>query len=249
MKSASTATFILVHGAWHGSWCWDKVKSLLERDGHTVVAPDLPGLGQDRTPIDECTFEGYVARITQEIDQASEPIILLGHSLGGTTISQVAENCPDKIALLVYLTALLPIDGYSAMNMLSTTTTSENKLLSCIESDAQSMRLTEAALPFFYHDCSPDDLAAAHRQLRPQAFAPISAPLHLSARFTGVPRAYITCATDRVLPFPLQEDMAASCTLVRSLPGGHSPFFAQPELLAEHLTELAQSRLTARNLA
>lgn len=241
MKSAATATFILVHGAWHGAWCWEKVQSLLEREGHTVVTPDLPGLGEDQTPIEACTLKSYVARITQVVDQVTGPVILLGHSLGGTTISQVAEQRPDTIALLIYLTALLPSDGISAMDQLGAALTPENELFRLIETDAQSMRLTEAALPFFYHDCAPEDLATARGHLRPQALAPMAAPLQLSARFARVPRAYITCTADRVLVPAMARDMAASCALVRTLPSGHSPFFACPDLLVKHLADLAHT--------
>ncbi|HKI75494.1 MAG TPA: alpha/beta fold hydrolase, partial [Pseudomonadales bacterium] len=88
--------FVLIHGAWHGGWCWNKVIPFLEERGHTVAAPDLPL---------EQPFEAYVDTALAAIDEASGPVILVGHSLGGVVITQVAERVPQKIERLVYVTA------------------------------------------------------------------------------------------------------------------------------------------------
>ncbi len=105
------ATYVLIHGAWHGAWCWDKVVSLLKMKGHRVEAPDLPGHGKDRTPIGEVSLEAYAEKICKVLDAELEPVILVGHSMGGIAISQAAEYLPDKIETLVYLTAFLLRDG------------------------------------------------------------------------------------------------------------------------------------------
>lgn len=72
-------TFVLIHGAWHGGWCWDKVVPLLEQAGHVAVAPDLPSHGADRTPVAEVTLDAYVARVCEILDAQPEPVVLLGH--------------------------------------------------------------------------------------------------------------------------------------------------------------------------
>src|SRR5260370_40737879 len=108
------STYLLVHGAWHGAWCWRKVVPLLEKVGNGWLAPDLPGHGQDSTSLAYVTLEAYVSRLLPLVDAAPEPVILVGHSLGGTVISQVAEARPEKVRLLVYLSALLPRAGESA---------------------------------------------------------------------------------------------------------------------------------------
>ena len=84
------STYVLVHGAWHGAWCWHKIVARLEARGHTVVAPDMPGHGMDRTPIEQVTLEDIAARLTSIIDAQDEPVVLVGHSYGGTMISQAA---------------------------------------------------------------------------------------------------------------------------------------------------------------
>src|SRR5215469_18131144 len=104
-------TFILVHGAWHGGWCWHKVAQRLAAKGHRVEAPDFPGHGRDETPIADVTLESIVARICETIDRQSEPAVLVGHSYGGAIISQASELRSAKVAMLVYLTAILASDG------------------------------------------------------------------------------------------------------------------------------------------
>ena len=107
------STFVLIHGAWHGGWCWDKLTPLLEQAGHRVIAPDLPGLGKDKTPLAEVTLQTWVDYVGQILEGQPEPVILVGHSRGGIIISQVAESHPDKIKTLVYLAAFLLRDGES----------------------------------------------------------------------------------------------------------------------------------------
>ncbi len=190
MSSRST-TFVLIHGAWHGAWCWQKLRSLLTLAGHRVLAPDLPGLGQDRTPLAAITFASYVERVIDLLDRTHEPVILVGHSLGGMTISQVAEERPEKIRWLAYLTAVLPRAGESASSILDAMGP-DQALFSCIESDEKSMRLRlPESLPFFYHDCLPEDSRLAEKLLRSQALLPLAVPVALSQRFAGVPRAYL----------------------------------------------------------
>ncbi len=105
------SNYVLIHGAWHGAWCWDKVVPLLEKEGHKVEAPDLPGHGNDKTPIPEISLQAYADRVCEILDAQSEPVILVGHSMGGVVITQAAENRPEKIKKLVYLTAFLLQNG------------------------------------------------------------------------------------------------------------------------------------------
>src|SRR5664279_2862075 len=99
------SAFVLVHGAWHGGWCWDKVVARLEAMGHTAAAPDMPGHGDDKTPIAGVTLEHLVQRVCETIDAQSEPVVLVGHSYGGAMITQAAERRADKIKSLAYVTA------------------------------------------------------------------------------------------------------------------------------------------------
>lgn len=236
-------TYILIHGAWHGSWCWRKVVPSLLAAGHTVLAPDLPGLGLDRTPPSEATFYAGVARVLDLIDSASGPVVLVGHSFGGMMISQVAEERPDKIRWLVYLTAFLPQSGESAFDVQSRLPGRDTPYIQSLDISDSQVHLNLNSVPaFFYHDCEPDDVRLAQKLLRPQPLGPFNTPVELSQNFEGVAKVYITCAYDRVISPQAQEALyrATPCDHILWLPSGHSPFWSVPMRLAARLQALAQ---------
>src|SRR5438874_7052929 len=95
----------------HGGWCWELVAPLLKAAGYQVDAPDLPGCGEDPTPPQNVTFADYVRRIAETVRGRPGPVLLVGHSMAGGAISRAAEEAADQVAVLVYLTAMLPKDG------------------------------------------------------------------------------------------------------------------------------------------
>ena len=103
--------FLLIHGAFHGAWCWHKAIPELEQRGHHAQAIDLPGQGQDQTPLAKVTLDTMVDRIVAALADLPEPVVLVGHSLGGMAISAAAEKAPERIKTLVFLAAFLPRDG------------------------------------------------------------------------------------------------------------------------------------------
>src|SRR5688572_25619526 len=113
--SGAMSTYVMIHGAWHGGWCWDKVRRRLEDAGHRVVTPDLPGHGDDRTETAAVTLDAYAGRVCEALDAQAEPVILVGHSMGGVIITAAAERRPEKVRALVYLCAFLPGDGDTLM--------------------------------------------------------------------------------------------------------------------------------------
>jgi pimeloyl-ACP methyl ester carboxylesterase len=108
-------TYVFVHGAWHGAWCGRKVASLLEGAGHKAIALDLPGHGQDDTPIAQVTFDAYCNKVREIVETQPERVILVGHSMGGRVVTQVAELRPDKIKTVVYLAAVLLQNGQNTI--------------------------------------------------------------------------------------------------------------------------------------
>ena len=114
------ATFVLVHGAWHGGWCWKRVRPLLESRGHLVFTPTLTGLGErSHLLARETGLETHIADVVNVIrwEELSE-VVLCGHSYGGMVISGVADRVPDRIRSLVYLDAFVPSDGQSLFDFL-----------------------------------------------------------------------------------------------------------------------------------
>ena len=234
--------FVLVHGAWHGAWCWQKLTPLLQAQGHRVIAPDLLGLGEDQTPLPQATLAAWTAQICRILDAQPEPVILVGHSRGGLVISEVAEQRPDKIKKLVYLTAMLIESGESGLGTFGKIGPSPLQDYLVVAPDAVSMTVKEEGYkPSFYGMCSDADVALAKRLCRPEPLEPSNAPLRLSAeRYGRVPRVYIECLRDGAITPAMQKAMYAAlpCAQVIAMDSDHSPFFSAPAELARHLGAL-----------
>lgn len=235
--------YVLVHGAWHGSWCWEKVVPLLRQAGHQVEILDLPGHGQNKTPIREITLAAYTKRVCDILDAQAEPVILVGHSMGGIVITQVAEEQPEKIQTLVYLTAFLPKNGESLLQIAKMNT--DSLLMSNLKANEEQGYLTfKETAPLkeiFYADCPDEVVAQAKSRLVPQAIAPMATPVRITAeKFGRVPKVYIECLLDRTISPPIQKMMytATPCQTILSMETSHSPFFSIPQELVRHLISL-----------
>ena len=236
------STFVLIHGAAHGGWCWYKVVPLLEKHGHTVLAPDLPGHGRDKTPVADVTLQLYVDSVCKLLDAQREPVILVGHSMGGGIITQVAEERPERIKRSVYLAGAMPQNGQSMLERFKNETESASLANFVVAPDQSHDTFREAGLKeMFYEDGTEEDIALAKLLLVPQAMAPLITPVKTSeAKWGRVPRVYIECLRDRALTPPFQKRLytAVPCQQVISMDTSHSPFFSAPGELARHLMAL-----------
>lgn len=235
------AHFLLVHGAAHGAWCWRDVLTPLRAAGHSVRAIDLPGHGDDPTPVEDVTLERYADAILAAID---EPAILVGHSMAGYPITLAGERAPDRIAALVYLCAYTPWPGLSLAAMRLQAPAQPLIEAMQISDDRVWMTFDPAMIEAkFYHDCPPGTLDYARPRLRAQAIQPNSVAIETTATSADLPRHYIACADDRAIPPAFQDQMAARFAPANRhvLNTGHSPFFAAPDKLAQILLSIAQT--------
>ena len=235
-------TFILIHGSWHSAWNWHKVVPILEKAGHRAIAIDLPGMGRDKTPIQDVTMKTTVEKICALIDSVPGKVILVGHSKNGIMISQAAEYRPDKIEKLVYLAAYLIPNGKTQREYSIQDTEGWLKPYVTQHPDTGSHTLQpEIYREGLYHDCEEEITELAKVLLSHEPVESGITPLQLSdANFGRVPRVYIECTEDRaVTPF-IQRKMygETSCEKVYSLPTSHSPFFSRPKELVEILVKL-----------
>ena len=238
------ATFMLVHGASHGGWCWEKVKPLLEANGNRVCAPDLPGMGKDDTPPANVTLADNVEKLSRLLDKMDEPVVLVGHSLGGITISALAEARRRKLKALVYLCAILPQSGKTGRDMSGLDPSAMWRLSRQVSPDGLTYTFARDRVPgLFYADVSPEDRYRAMERLRPQPLAISTTPVTLTEeRFGSVPRWYIECIFDNALKIDLQRQMVklTPCKVI-TMECGHSPFYSNPEELVEHLEAIARA--------
>lgn len=234
--------FVLIHGAWHGAWCWYKLAARLRAAGHTVTCPDLPGHGVDRTPTTDVTMNAYVERVAAVLDAAPEPVVLVGHSMGGAVVSQASEARPGRIRHAVYLAAFAPAHGQSVFQVARSDPDDRMGARMLMSADRRSITLRpETVREGLYADCTDEDVALAQMLLVPQASAPLGTALALTeARYGRVSRSYIECTQDLAVSIGAQRAMPgrAGCVQVHSLDTSHSPFLSAPDRLAAILSAI-----------
>jgi len=231
--------YILVHGAWGGAWEFSKVIELLSADRSKVIAVDLPGHGDNQVPIAEVTMNAYVQKVSDIINDLGEKVILVGHSLAGSIISQVAENIPDKIDRLIYVAASLPKSGDTVMSLMQSDKKSEllpNIILS--EDQSYATLKNEDIANLLLHDVVDRDYV---EKLIPkfsikQATEPFMASVKLSEKkFGSVTKYYIRATLDKVMSPSLQDEMINNWKVeqVFTLESGHFPLTSIPDRLVE----------------
>jgi pimeloyl-ACP methyl ester carboxylesterase len=236
------ARFVLIHGGCHGGWCWERITPLLRAAGHRVAAPDLPGMGDDRTPLGEITLARWARFVADLIEAEDEPVILVGHSRAGIVISEAAELVPGRIRLLVYLAAMLLADGDTMFEAAKRSDHGRTQI--AISDDGLSLSLShDVARRGLYNRTEETWVARALDRLCPEPLAPGATPLRLTERNYGrVDRVYIGCTDDRTVVTPwFQRQMLAAvpCRRFIELETDHSPFYSMPEALAAELMALA----------
>ncbi len=230
------ATFGLIHGAWHGAWCWERVVAELQALGHAAVAVDLPIDRKDATTAD-------YARVSAEAFAGGAPPIVVGHSMAGLVAPLVADRIP--VRGLVYLAALLRRPGKSCADDRSdgfNDDISPPGFSEDLRRDAEGLTYwpsAEAAAPILYPDCTAADVAWAFPRLRHQkGYWTDRAP---QAGWPPVPVASIVCSEDRAINPPWSRRMTRAWLGVEpvALAGGHTPHVARPRDLAALLDRLA----------
>jgi pimeloyl-ACP methyl ester carboxylesterase len=244
--------FVLVHGGFHGAWCWNKVAPRLTALGHDAVAIDLPGHGERVK--DKATIDSWRAAMA---DVLLEGDVLVGHSMGGYVIALAADEAPEKVGRLIYLAAPPPVEGQSMTGATSledafteTMGVPLERYTAVVEIPEQGacIALTdpEAANKLFYHDCSPEDQAWAFAHLTPQPLEPITTPLHLPRYWAAsIPRNYVFCTDDHSHPVVMDNQFMKQLGLIScvGITTSHSPFLSQPAELAKLLDACARGTL------
>jgi len=233
---------VLVHGAFHNSRCWDLIVPSLEAAGHTVTAIDLPGHGEDSTPLESVTLEAYAAKVLSVLEQSSEPVVLVGHSMGGVVITQAADTFMSNggdLDQLIYVAAFVPRNGQSLVDLANQPEGAGDMVQSNVQVEGEPPigRMPEdKAVEAFYEDCAPEVASAAVSRLEPQPILAFVVPVTISDD-RDIERRYVVTTKDRALPTPLQRKMSkdTAFTEIVEIESDHSPFLSHPQQLAEIL--------------
>jgi pimeloyl-ACP methyl ester carboxylesterase len=241
------ASFILIHGSWHGGWCFDDVKVLLEAEGHEVIAPDLPGMGGDEAALAAVTLQDW-AEFTVALcrNTKQKPVILAGHSRGGLVISQAAETAPEAIDALVYICAMMLPDGMSRAEFkaMEEPNPAFDGLISPTAGGHGTIITGDNPGSVFAQMSPPDKVSAAMKRLVAEPHGPRSGKIKVTAeRFGSRPRTYVECTQDSAIPLSSQRLMQSLVpnAAVVTLDADHSPFLSKPAALADALSAVAKS--------
>lgn len=222
------ATVVLVHGAWHGAWCWEKVRPRLDDFGIATVAVDLPFTSQ---PDD-------VAAVRGALDRIGGRVVLCGHSYGGSVITDAGRH--PNVERLLYICAFACDEGESPAATAPDTPMPTTNLADALDVvDGLATVKPDAVINTFYHDCDPADAEAAKARLRPTAFECFIAAVGAPA-WRAKPSTFAVCREDRAIHPELQRLMAKRCTESVEWPTAHSPFVNRPDLVVDTLAELAR---------
>lgn len=231
--------YLLIHGAWGAAWEFNKVAELLSSEGHNVIALDLPGHGENKAPIAYVTMKAYVQTVVNAIYDLDEKVILVGHSLAGAVISQVAEIMPEKIEKLIYVAAMLLKNGESPLTVMQNDPDGELLPNTIFSEDGSYATVSEHTVRNILLNDVDDDVYLDHivpNFLFKQATEPFIAEAQLSEGCFGrIPKHYIKASIDKVISPSAQDKMLTNWKVenVFNLESGHFPLTSIPEKLVE----------------
>jgi len=282
--SGKKAAFVLIHGAWHNRDTWSDLIPELEARGHSAVAIDLPGAGANAAvpasfterPLDPAKFgtepspnagvtqaertEAAIAAVREAAVLGNGEVVIVGHSLGGLTISPVAEAIPGELKAVVYLTAFMLPNGMVAGEMIGHELMADAQVLPLLMADPEvvgALRIDvaspdpdyqAAAKAAFYADLTDEQFSAAVAKLHPDEPAAVAGvPSDVTAEnFGTVDRHYIRCTDDNAILIAGQDHMVevvdaalGSTTTTHTMETSHSPFYSDPKGLTDILTSIA----------
>jgi pimeloyl-ACP methyl ester carboxylesterase len=224
---------VLVHGAWHGPWCWERVTPHLDRAGIPWVAPDLPSCARAAEGAD-LTADTVAVEAALDALPGSEPAVLCGHSRGGIVISEAGAH--PRVAHLVYLTAFLLAAGEDMGASLGDT-----DVVGSLDVHANGTTTVKPGpgANVFYNDCAGEDITWASARLRP-LFMAGSGPQPPREAWRTRPSTYVVCTKDQAISAAAQRKMALRAGATVEWDTGHSPFLNRPELVAALLIGLSR---------
>ncbi len=235
---SAKVTVVLVPGAWHGAWCFERVIAALSSRGIAAVAIDRPGHGNSTSPRSDLFGDAECVRFA--IDAIDGDVVLVGHSYGGCVISVAGHDHP-AVRHLVYLTAFVPMETESAMDLVLSTPGELSGEDVLVVDDTFTAVVNERFVgPVFYGDCSAEDQSEAAAQLQPQNMISLTQAPGVAA-WASTPSTFVVCTLDKAIVPELQHRMAERTTHTVEIEASHSPFWSQPDAVADVLANVVNS--------
>jgi pimeloyl-ACP methyl ester carboxylesterase len=225
LELRTSPTLVLVHGAFHGSWCWEPVITQIQARGLPVATVELPFAARVKRDV------AFLRRALTEMD---EELIVCSHSYGGM-IATLATSLLPHVRHLVYVAAyMLDLNEPSAWGMLQSLLPAPGTSMNAGVVDAAEARAT------FYSDCDATMIARALARLRPMPISPVWLQMNTipAPAYRTIPSTYVICSEDRALSPSGQRAMAQAATYRVDLCSGHCPFFSAPVELTRVLLDI-----------
>jgi len=230
------STFVLVHGAWHGGWCWSRVARILRARGHDVTTPTQTGVGEKSHLLSrDITLTTFGMDIVNHLKfEELEDVVLVGHSFGGASISYVAEKMTDRVQRLVYLDAAVIEPGETPLSNKPADVAALRRQLAA-DNDGGLSLPPPPALVMGITD--PDDAAWIERMMTPHPFNTMETPLEIDGPpGAGLPVEYIACTDPWYSPLANDRERAKGYGwTMREIAAGHDCMVSAPEALADLL--------------
>jgi pimeloyl-ACP methyl ester carboxylesterase len=242
-------TFLLVHGAWHGGWCWKKVEPLLRKTGSKVLTPTLSGLG-DRSHLAQqldpsnIDLDLHIRDIVQVIEYEDlEQVVLVGHAYAGMVITGVAEVCPERLSHLVYLNGVVPANGESMVSQLAAVRGAEFAawVAGVIERGEKFLPApTKTEIRTRWGITDPEDLDWMSSHVTSQPVAAMASPVRISnPEAAAVPRSFVRGAEAGFQA--VADRVEGAGWAVYHVDSGHDTMVTHPRDLAEILLGIGSS--------
>ena len=237
----STNTFVLVHGAWHGGWCWRRVVAILQSAGHVVFAPTLTGFGERvHLTRPDLTIDDFATDIVNVIAaEELNDVILVGHSFGGNAVSAVADRAAERLKHLVYVDTLLLKNGESGFSVLDPAIVAQRTELA--EKTSGGLTIPPPP-PEAFGVSDPADAEWLRRRLTPLPLNCYRAPIRLKHPLgNGVKKTFVACTNPVYQPAVRTRDWVKSQSDwgYLELGTGHDAMITNPEGLAQMLVQCA----------
>ena len=237
----SSNTFVLVHGVWHGGWCWSRVVDILRARGHRVTAPTQTGLGERSHLLSaDITLETFVTDIVRHIEcEDLKDVVLVGHSFGGAPVTGVAHRLADRLTSLIYLDGIRLKSGETWFSLLPPDLAADRAALA--EKTSGGVSLPPAPAEAF-GVTRPEDRTFLESRLTPHPFATFTTSLDLKGPKVGngLPASYVRCTAPSYGPANVSLQRAQDFGWpVTEIATGHDAMVTEPQATADVLDKLA----------